>query len=130
MIIGIGCDIIDVERIQRAIEKNSSFCEKLFTPSEIAYCSQKANFFQSFAVRFAAKEAVMKALGTGWNEKVSWLDIEIVNSETGSPAIKLSGGAKKLAKELEVNNICLSLAHEKGYALAFVILESNRKHNF
>ena len=81
-------------------------------------------------LRFAAKEAVMKALGTGWNEKVSWLDIEIVNSETGSPAINLSGGAKKLAKELKVNNICLSLAHEKGYALAFVILESNRKHNF
>ncbi|MDY0218317.1 MAG: holo-ACP synthase [Candidatus Cloacimonas acidaminovorans] len=123
MIIGIGCDIIEVERIQNAIEKNSRFCEKLYTASEIEYCSGKANSYQSFAVRFAAKEAVMKALGTGWNGEVNWIDIEVVTSEKGSPTINLTGGAKDLADKLKVNNIYLSLAHEKGYALAFVILE-------
>ncbi|HQO18586.1 MAG TPA: holo-ACP synthase [Candidatus Cloacimonas sp.] len=123
MIIGIGCDIIKVERIQNAITKNSLFCEKLFTPAEIEYCSRKANSAQSFAARFAAKEAVMKALGTGWDGKVNWLDIEIINSATGSPSIKLTGGAQEVADKLKVKNICLSLAHEKDYALAYVILE-------
>lgn len=123
MIIGIGCDIIKVERIQNAITKNSCFCEKLFTPAEIEYCSRKANSAQSFAARFAAKEAVMKALGTGWDGKVNWLDIEVINSASGSPSIKLTGGAKEMADELKVKNICLSLAHEKDFALAYIILE-------
>jgi len=123
MIIGIGCDIIKVERIQNAITKNSRFCEKLFTPAEIEYCSRKANSAQSFAARFAAKEAVMKALGTGWDGKVNWLDIEVINSASGAPSIKLTGGAKEMADELKVKNICLSLAHEKDFALAYIILE-------
>ncbi|MEN6445005.1 MAG: holo-ACP synthase [Candidatus Cloacimonas sp.] len=124
MIIGIGCDIIEVNRIKHSQENNSSFNDKLFTPAEIAYCSQKANSHQSFAARFAAKEAVMKALKTGWSEKVSWLNIEVVVSDKGFPSIVLSGGAKELAETLKVNNIQLSLSHEKDYALAFVILES------
>jgi len=123
MIIGIGCDIIKVERIQNAITKKSCFCEKLFTPAEIEYCSRKANSAQSFAARFAAKEAVMKALGTGWDGKVNWLDIEVINSASGAPSIKLTGGAKEMADELKVKNIFLSLAHEKDFALAYIILE-------
>ena len=123
MILGIGTDIIKVERIQKSMEANPRFAEKLFTPAEIEYCEARASKYQSYAARFAAKEAVMKALGTGWNGEVNWIDIEVVTSEKGSPTINLTGGAKDLADKLKVNNICLSLAHEKGYALAFVILE-------
>ena len=124
MIIGIGCDILEVQRIQKAIENNPSFCDKLFTPAEIEYCSRKANSYQSYAVRFAAKEAVMKALGTGWSEAVTWLDIEIVVSEKGSPSIVLFGAAKEITDKLQISNIHLSLSHEKNYAIAFVILEA------
>ncbi|MDD3869026.1 MAG: holo-ACP synthase [Candidatus Cloacimonetes bacterium] len=124
MIIGIGCDIIEVQRIQKAIENNPRFCDKLFTAAEIEYCSRKANSYQSYAVRFAAKEAVMKALGTGWSETVTWLDIEIIVSKKGLPSVVLSGEAKEIAEKLLINNIHLSLSHEKNYAIAFVIMEA------
>lgn len=124
MIIGIGCDIISVQRIQHAMQRNERFAEKLFTPGEITYCQSKASPWQSFAARFAAKEAVMKALGTGWDGKVNWLDIEVRSDDKGNPFVTLSGGAKLLAAEKSVNNIQLSLSHEKEQALAFVILET------
>ncbi|MDD4309671.1 MAG: holo-ACP synthase [Candidatus Cloacimonetes bacterium] len=124
MISGIGCDIVAVARIKRAIENNSHFMDKLFTPIEIAYCSSKANPEQSYAARFAAKEAVMKALGTGWDGKINWLDIEVQVNRQGCPFILLYNGAKKLAEQKGVSNIQLSLSHEKEHALAFVVLES------
>jgi holo-[acyl-carrier protein] synthase len=124
MIIGIGCDIVAVARIKRAIDNNPRFVEKLFTPAEIAYCSAKANYAQSYAARFAAKEAVMKALGTGWDGKVNWLDIEVLTTESGCPYVQLSDGAKSLCEQRQVTNIQLSLSHEKEHALAFVILEA------
>ena len=125
MIIGIGCDIISVQRIQTAMERNERFADKLFTPAEIAYCQSKASPWQSYAARFAAKEAVMKALGTGWDGKVNWLDIEVRSDDKGNPYIKLSGGARKLADEKGICNIQLSLSHEKENALAFVIMENS-----
>ena len=124
MIAGIGCDIISVERIQRIMENNPSFAAKVFLPAEISYCQAKANPYQSFAARFSAKEAVMKALGTGWNGKVNWLDIEVQISPQGSAHISLSKGAKARAAELKVTNIQLSLSHEKEQALAFVVMET------
>jgi len=124
VIIGIGCDIVAVARIKRAIDNNPRFVEKLFTPGEIAYCSAKANYAQSYAARFAAKEAVMKALGTGWDGKVNWADIEVLTADSGCPYVNLSGGAKSLCEQRQVNNIQLSLSHEKEHALAFVILEA------
>ncbi len=124
MIVGVGCDIVAVARIKRAIDKNPRFVDKLFTPAEIAYCGTKANPAQSYAARFAAKEAVMKALGTGWDGKVNWLDIEIHVNQLGCPSVVLSGGAKKLATSKGIINIQISLSHEKDHALAFAILET------
>jgi len=124
MIIGIGCDIISVPRIQRAMQRNERFAEKLFTPAEIAYCQSKASPWQSYAARFAAKEAVMKALGTGWDGKVNWLDIEVQSDSLGNPQLILSGGARLVAEQQGITNIQLSLSHEKEQALAFVIMET------
>lgn len=123
MIIGIGCDLVAVARIKRTIENNSRFVDKLFTTGEIAYCSSKANPAQSYAARFAAKEAVMKALGTGWDGKVNWQDIEVQVNEFGCPSILLHNGAAQLAAQKGVNNIQISLSHEKEHALAFAVLE-------
>lgn len=124
MIIGIGTDIISVSRISKAMQNNERMAERLFTPSEIAYCEAKSSKWQSYAARFAAKEAVMKALGTGWDGEVNWKDIEIVNDANGNPDILLSGGAKKKADEMGLNHAHISLTHEKEYAIAFAILEA------
>lgn len=124
MIVGIGCDIIEVDRIRRAIKRSELFVSKLFTLAEIAYCRTKADPAPSFAARFAAKEAVMKALGTGWDGKVNWLDIEVLSDDAGRPYLSLGGGAKELAAKKGITNMQLSLSHEKAYALGYVILEA------
>ncbi|HNZ07353.1 MAG TPA: holo-ACP synthase [Candidatus Cloacimonadota bacterium] len=123
MIVGIGTDIIKVERIQKSIEANPRFGEKLFTPAETAYCESRASKYQSYAARFAAKEAVMKALGTGWNELVHWLNIEIVREGDGAPKVLLHNETNAFAASLGIQAIHLSIAHEKEYATAFVVLE-------
>ncbi len=127
MIVGIGTDIIDVNRIHRVIERNPAFVTKVFTPREIDYCNAKAAKAQSFAARFAAKEALMKALGTGWAMGISWQDIEVMNNTEGKPVLHLSGAALARAGELGANIWHLSLSHEKDCALAFVILEKVTK---
>lgn len=123
MILGLGTDIIAVHRIDRVIKNNPRFIEKVFSFSEQQYCSSKANPAQSFAARFAAKEAFMKALGTGWDEGVSWTEIEVINDARGKPCIILSGATEALAQSRATGQIHLSLSHEKGYAIATVILE-------
>lgn len=123
MIIGIGCDIISISRIKRAIDRNPALAERLFTPHELVCCSQKANPAQSYAARFAAKEAVLKALGTGWAQQLSWQEIEIFNNELGSPEIKLQGKAQKRAETLGATRCLLSLSHDADLAIAYVILE-------
>lgn len=123
MIVGIGTDIVEISRIDRLLEKNPRFVDKVYSPAEIDYCSTKASPAQSYAARFAAKEALMKALGTGWDQDVSWQDIEIVNDTKGKPAIRLCGKAKELAVQKGIMAIHLSLSHEKHYAVASVIAE-------
>lgn len=123
MIKGIGTDIIEVARIRKNVETNPRFVEKLFSPNEITYCSSKASPWQSYAARFAGKEAVMKAFGTGWDGVVNWTDIEILPDAKGNPQVILHGGAKQLAEEMGVLNIHISLSHEKEYATAFAIME-------
>ena len=123
MIYGIGTDIIKVERLQKSMEANPRFGEKLFTAAETAYCEGRASKFQSYAARFAAKEAVMKAFGTGWNERVHWLNIEILREGDDSPKVLLHNDTKALAEELGIRAIHLSLSHEKEYATAFVVME-------
>lgn len=121
MIIGTGVDIADVERIARAMEQ-PGFANKVFTTAEIAYCRGRRNHPLSFAARWAAKEATVKALGTGIG-LVGWKDIEVTVDQKGKPDLVLSGAAAKLAGELGVTRTHLSLSHSDDYAVAFVILE-------
>ena len=108
----IGVDIVEVTRIKNAIEKNNGFLEKVFTKKEIEYCEKRKNKYQSYAGRFSAKEAFVKALGTGFNDEVSFKDIEILNDELGKPNIKYKD-----------YNIELSISHEQNYAVAMVIMQ-------
>jgi holo-[acyl-carrier protein] synthase len=123
VIIGIGTDIIAISRIKKAIEANEHFVDKIYTPQEIAYCSSRAHKAESYAARFAAKEAVMKALGTGWDGIVNWVDIEVLPDEKGCPQVSLQGGAKQLSQNKGVKEVHVSLSHEKDYAVAYVVLE-------
>lgn len=125
MIVGMGLDIAEIDRIQSAIERHGRpFIERLFTPAEIAYCERHKNKFERFAGRFAVKEAAMKALGTGWRHGVRWRDIEITNLPGGKPTLRLSGVASEFAAKLGVKNISLSITHSGNFALAQVIFEN------
>lgn len=127
MILGLGTDIVAVHRIARVIKDNPRFIEKVFSSGEQQYCSSKASPAQSYAARFAAKEAFMKALGTGWDEGISWTQIEVINDAKGKPSIQLSGATQALAKNRGAELIHLSLSHEKDYAIATVILEKKNE---
>ena len=114
--------MIEIDRIQHAIEKNPRFLERVYTEQEAVYCQRKSNSWQSFAARFAAKEAVSKALGTGIGP-VAMQEIEIVNAANGQPAVVLHGAALALAGEKNVQRVHISLSHSKAYAIATAVLE-------
>jgi holo-[acyl-carrier protein] synthase len=122
VITGIGTDLIEIVRIQRAIEKNPHFMERVYTANEIAYCRRKKNAWQSFAARFAAKEAVSKALGTGIGP-VGLMEIEILNTENGQPVVVLHGKALQLAADRNIQRVHISLSHSEAYAMATAVLE-------
>ncbi|HEV3223493.1 MAG TPA: holo-ACP synthase [Puia sp.] len=124
MILGIGIDIIEVDRIANSVGRESGFRELVFSKAEIKYCNSKASPFEHYAARFAAKEAFMKALGSGWNSGLSFNEIEVVNLENGKPVLRISGQSEKELAALEIRNIHVSLSHLKTMATAFVILES------
>lgn len=125
MIVGIGCDIIEIERIARAI-KSESFIRRVFTAEEAAYCQRRGQqAAASFAARFAAKEAVLKALGTGLREG-SLQEIAVDNDGLGKPLVQLSGHFAMLAKQLGVKNIQVSLSHSREIATAYVIMEDGK----
>ncbi|MDQ3042666.1 MAG: holo-ACP synthase [Acidobacteriota bacterium] len=124
MIISIGIDIIEVYRIRETISRTPRFLERVYTESERAYCESKgAAAAQSYAARFAAKEAFLKALKTGWRGKITWHDIEIVSGESGVPSLKIQGEAQNILENLGANQIHLSLSHTTEHAVAQVILE-------
>ncbi len=125
MIAGIGIDIIEINRIRRVLEQNPAFRQKVYSEQEIAYCETKADPCLSYAARFAAKEAFMKALGTGWNHEVSWVEIETVVEDKSAPRLVISGRTKQTLESKSISNCHLSLSHEKDYSVACVILESN-----
>ena len=122
MIIGIGTDIAEVARIAKSIE-NNSFKEKVFSKAEIVYCEGKVNKAESYAARFAAKEAFFKALGTGWSGGVAFNEVEVVNDELGKPSINVIGTTADLIKDRNIKNIHVSLSHIKEIAMATIILE-------
>jgi holo-[acyl-carrier protein] synthase len=125
MIVGTGIDIVEVPRITESIERfGDRFLRRVFTEEEIQYCDGKANRVERYAARFAAKEAAMKALGTGWNRGVRWRDIEVVRVRGGRPTIKFYGVAAEFAAKLGTKNVALSLSHTPQQAIANVILES------
>ena len=124
MIVGIGIDVAEVKRIRAVIESQGArFLRRVFTPDEVAYCEQFKNKYERYAGRFAAKEAAMKALGTGWSRGVRWVDVEVVRARGGRPILELKGEARKVADRLGVKNIALSMTHTVEQAIAQVIFE-------
>ena len=124
MIVGLGIDIAEIERIEASIARHGRrFLERIFTPGEIAYCERHRNKAERYAGRFAAKEATMKALGTGWGHGVRWLDIEVTREPGGKPLLKLHGRAKEIASQLGAINLSLTITHSGNTALAQVIFE-------
>ena len=125
-IVGTGIDICEVARVAASIERfGERFLGRVYTPNEIAYCrSRKRSANQSFAARFAAKEAAMKALGTGWGKGVRWRDIEVARQPGGRPTIIFHGVAQERAERLGGRQISLSITHTGNFALAEVILEN------
>jgi holo-[acyl-carrier protein] synthase len=126
MTVSLGTDLIEVERIRAALENPTigrRFQKRVFTDTEIAYCEKRVRKYESYAARFAAKEAVMKALGRGWGSKVAWLDIEVVNAPGGAPRVHLYRNSARLARELGIERFALSLTHTAEHAMAFVIAQ-------
>ena len=122
---GTGVNLCEVNRIEAAIAKHGRrFVERVYTEREIAYAESKANRYERFAARFAAKEAGMKALGTGWRGGLGWRDLEVANLASGRPTLRFHGKAAEIAEKLGVRNVSLSLTHTVVQALAMVILEA------
>ncbi|MFH0888646.1 MAG: holo-ACP synthase [Planctomycetota bacterium] len=133
MIKGIGIDLVEINRFKQVMQRQGKkFLERIFTPSEIKYCLKHKGeaSYQHFAVRFAAKEAFLKAIGTGWGAKNSpyWTEIEVINKipnpKSQIPNLRLSGKAKSICRKLKVTRFHLSLTHTRDYAAAIIILES------
>ncbi len=126
MIHGTGVDLIEISRIKNSIQKYSGkFEERVFTSKEIDYCRSKADPFKHFAARFAAKEAVLKSLGTGMAQGIAWKDMEILNRESGQPVLNLTGRGRHIFDALNLKDIHISITHDKSYALAQAIAEVN-----
>ncbi|HKS42050.1 MAG TPA: holo-ACP synthase [Blastocatellia bacterium] len=125
MIVAIGIDIVEISRMEEVFARQGErFRSRVFTEAEIEYCEGRSARLESYAARFAAKEAVMKALGTGWGEGVAWRDIEVIRAETGAPEIRLRGRALELFDERGARKAHLSLTHSREVAMAQVIFEA------
>jgi holo-[acyl-carrier protein] synthase len=127
MIIGIGTDIVEVARIAKSIEK-TAFKERVFSKIEIIYCENKKNKAESFAARFAAKEAFFKALGTGWRGGMAFNEVEIINDTLGNPSINVLGKTAKIIAKKNIKTIHVSLSHIKQLAMATIVLEGYRNN--
>jgi len=124
MIQGIGVDVVDVQRMKTIIaEQGTAFIERVFTPTEISYCQSKQNPEQHFAARFAAKEAVSKAMQIGWSGIFRWKDVEVVNQPSGAPKILLYHAA---ASSLRQSSVHLSLSHTENTVVALAVIESTQ----
>jgi holo-[acyl-carrier protein] synthase len=123
-ILGIGTDIIECLRIAQMIERHGElFINRVYTEHEIAYCSTKKAATQHYAGRWAAKEAVLKALGTGWRRGISWRDIEVQNKPGGAPQIVLRAGAKDVYRQLGITQMHISISHCRSHATAYAVAE-------
>lgn len=120
---GLGTDIVECLRIAQMIERHGEqFLSRVYTEHEIQYCSSRATATQNFAGRWAAKEAVLKGLGTGWSRGISWRDIEVRHQSGGNPKIRLAGGVRRLCEQHRIADVLISIAHCRNYATATAIL--------
>jgi holo-[acyl-carrier protein] synthase len=124
-IIGIGTDIVECVRIAKMIERHGElFLDRVYTPDEVLYCSSRKSATQHYAGRWAAKEAVLKALGTGWSRGIHWTDIEVRNEPGGRPYIAFAGVAKEICKELGIREVHISISHCRSHATAYALATS------
>jgi holo-[acyl-carrier protein] synthase len=125
-IVGIGTDIVECLRIGRMIEQHGElFLTRVYTPREIRYCQARKNATEHFAGRWAAKEAILKCLGTGWRKGICWTDMEIRNDTNGAPKLHLGGAAKERAQSLHIADVLVSISHCRAYATASAVAVSN-----
>jgi len=123
LVFGIGTDIIEIQRVADKLRRTGSLKKRIFTPREIAYCESKAKSAQHFAARFAAKEAFLKAIGTGWSRGYRFIDIEILNNERGKPELLVQGKVKDCCRENGITGFHVTLSHSRDLAKAVVVLE-------
>jgi holo-[acyl-carrier protein] synthase len=122
LIVAVGTDIVEVLRIGQMIERHGEvFLNRVYTEDEIRYCQRRKEYTQHYAGRWAAKEAVMKTLGTGWSRGVGWRDIEICSSRTGAPSIILRGAAREVAEHAGICDVLISISHCRAFATATAI---------
>jgi len=121
-IIAHGIDLVDFPRIAQMIERHGGrFVERVFTPAEQAYARRHRNSVETYAGRFAAKEAILKLVGTGWRGKIAWTDIEVINNAAGQPEVTLSGEVKAIADRMGIRRISLSITHTADFAIASAV---------
>ena len=121
-IVGIGTDITECLRIARMIERHGElFINRVYTPPEIEYCGRRAQATQHYTGRWAAKEAVLKALGTGWRRGITWRDVEVLNQPSGRPIVNLRGGAKEVAEKLGITKMLITISHCRTHATAYAL---------
>jgi len=127
-ILGIGTDIVECLRIAQMIERHGElFITRVYTEHEIQYCQSRKLATPHFAGRWAAKEAVLKALGTGWRRGISWRDVEIHNEPGGRPTVRLRGGARDVVEQLGISQMLISISHCRSHATAYALAEGDRK---
>ena len=121
-VLGIGTDIVECLRIAKMIERHGDlFIQRIYTSREIEYCSARRAATQHYAGRWAAKEAVLKAMGTGWVRGISWTDVEVRNSSSGRPTVALSGGAREVCEQRGISQILVSISHCRLHAVAYAL---------
>ena len=122
MIVGHGIDVVEIPRLADLLSKHGPrFVERVFTQAERDYCSGKKREVEHLAGRFAAKEAVLKVLGTGWSGKISWQDVEVTNNVAGQPSVRLSGECARIAAEMNIRKVLISISHTESWAAASAI---------
>jgi len=127
-IVGLGTDIIECVRIWKMIHDHGElFLQRVYTNKEIRYCQSRRQAAEHFAGRWAAKEAVLKALGTGWRRGISWRDVEIRNDPSGRPRVAVRGEAKEIAKKMRLNDVMITISHCRTFATAFAIAVRNEQ---
>jgi holo-[acyl-carrier protein] synthase len=128
-VLGIGTDITECLRIARMIERHGElFINRVYTPEEIRYCQNRKQATQHFTGRWAAKEAILKAIGTGWTRGISWLDMEIRNEPGGQPVVAVRGGVKDVVERLGIRKLLVSISHCRSHATAYAIALGEKKN--